>query len=138
MIYDLAAVGYHVLVLFDHGLSDAVIGLVQALLRLRHDLDVLRVRVGDLSCVWRRHSLVGCVEFLTLLGRHLRAADVASSMVPAHERGILFLGRVTGVQIFLALMAQVVACVAPANATIVYCAHRAGFGRRSFLAAART
>ena len=28
LIHDLAAVGYHVLVLLDHGLSDAVIGFV--------------------------------------------------------------------------------------------------------------
>ena len=125
LIHDLAAVGCHVLVLLYHGLGDARVGLMQALLRLRHDLDILSIRVGDLSSGWLRLSLVCWIEYalLALLGWHLRAADVPGSVVSAHERRILFVGRVAGVRIFLAVVAQVVACVAPANATIVYGTH---------------
>lgn len=125
LIHDLAAVGGHVLVLLYHGLGDARVGLVQALLRLRHDLDILRIRVGDLSSGWLRLSLSGWIKdaLLALLWWHLWAADVPGSMVSAHERRILFIGRVAGVRIFLAMVAQVVACVAPTNATIVYGTH---------------
>ena len=125
MINDLAAVGGHVLVLLYHVLGNAGVGLVQALRRLRHDLDILRIRVGDLSSGWLRLSLSGWIKdaLLALLWWHLRAADVPSSKVSAHERRVLFLGRVAGVRIFLAVVAQVVACIAPANATIVYGTH---------------
>ena len=125
LIHDLAAVGCHVLVLLYHGLGNAGVGLVQALLRLRHDLNILCIRVGDLSRVWLRLSLVGRVKdaLLALLGWHLRATDVPGSVVSIHERRILFLGRVTRIRVFLAMMAQVVACVAPADTTIVYGTH---------------
>ena len=125
LIHDLAAVRCHALVLLYHGLGDAGVGLVQALLRLRHDLNILCIRVGDLSRVWLRLSLVGRVKdaLLALLGWHLRATDVPGSVVSIHERRILFLGRVTRIRVFLAMMAQVVACVAPADTTIVYGTH---------------
>ena len=99
LIHDLTVVRCHVLVLLYHGLGDAWIGFVQALLRLRHNLNVLRIRVGDLSSVWRRLCLVGRIKdaLLALLGWHLRATDVPGSMVSAHEGRILFIGRVARV-----------------------------------------